>query len=121
MPIKIDKPWDGLKNQKARDTNGREWTVTSLVEHAKDRPVLDIPLEHLCIAKSVRGVRLRDFVAHMKLVLDADLTFPIILDEDGDIFDGIHRVMKALLEGQESIKAVRLVQDPPPDVFGKND
>jgi len=50
----------------------------------------------------------------MKAVNDADLTFPIILDEDGDIMDGRHRVMKAMLLGEESILAVRFDKNPSP-------
>jgi hypothetical protein len=119
MTIEIKKPWEGLKEQRVRDMEGNEWAVSRLVEYAKDLPVMEMPMEHLCISKNIKGLRLRDFVAHMKQVLGADLSYPIILDEDGDIFDGVHRVAKALLEGVETIKAVRLENDPSPDTFGK--
>lgn len=36
---------------------------------------------------------------HMKRVLNTDLNYPIILNEEGFIMDGWHRVTKALLEG----------------------
>jgi len=39
---------------------------------------------------------------------------PIILDEDGELMDGRHRIMKALLIGLETVKAVRFDQNPPP-------
>jgi hypothetical protein len=51
---------------------------------------------------------------HMKAVQAADLNFPIILDEDGEIMDGRHRIMKAFLEGKETIKAVRFDTNPDP-------
>ncbi len=35
----------------------------------------------------------------MKRVLNTDLNYPIILNEEGFIMDGWHRVTKALLEG----------------------
>jgi len=63
---------------------------------------------------------MRTFVAHMKMVLECDLKHPIILDENGGIFDGGHRVAKALLENAETIKAVRLTEDPMPIIKGEN-
>ena len=53
-------------------------------------------------------------VRHIKSVLAADLSYPIILDEDGEIMDGRHRVMKALIDGEESIRAVRFSENPAP-------
>ena len=57
---------------------------------------------------------LRDVVMHMKAVNDADLDKPIILDEDGELMDGRHRLMKAMLLGHENIKAVRFDENPSP-------
>jgi ParB-like chromosome segregation protein Spo0J len=53
-------------------------------------------------------------VMHMHAVKNADLKYPIILDEDGEIMDGRHRIMKALYLGVESIKAVRFDANPSP-------
>lgn len=39
---------------------------------------------------------------------------PIILDEDGGLMDGRHRLMKAMLIGAETIKAVRFDENPEP-------
>ena len=55
----------------------------------------------------------------MKRVLNTDLNYPIILNEEGFIMDGWHRVTKALLEGRETIKAVRFEKTPPPDMQGE--
>ena len=49
---------------------------------------------------------------HMKAVRDCDLDYPIIMDEDGDVMDGRHRIMKAILEDQKTIKAVRFKRNP---------
>ena len=53
-------------------------------------------------------------VMHMKAVNDADLKRPIILDEDGELMDGRHRLMKAMLLGKKTIKAVRFDENPSP-------
>lgn len=51
---------------------------------------------------------------HMHAVEAADLSCPIILDEDGEIMDGRHRVMKALYLEQPTIRAVRFDVNPTP-------
>ena len=57
----------------------------------------------------------RAMVEHMKLVEDADLSYPIILSVDGTVMDGMHRVAKAALQGRDSIEAVQFTVDPEPD------
>ena len=53
----------------------------------------------------------------MKLVLKADYSYPIIIDENGSLVDGAHRVIHSYLDGVETIKAVviREEQFPEPD------
>jgi hypothetical protein len=92
-----------------------EYSVPRLIELAKDLPTIDLPLKYLCTYKTYNELTLRDMVMHMNAVNNADLSFPIILDEDGMILDGHHRVMKALLLGEESIKVKRFEFNPPSD------
>ena len=49
------------------------------------------------------------------MIEETDLRYPIILSSDGRVMDGMHRVAKALLEGQETIETVKFSQDPEPD------
>jgi len=51
-------------------------------------------------------------------MLDCDLAFPVILSSDGRVMDGMHRICKALLQGQNDIEAVRFDHDPEPDYIG---
>jgi len=91
------------------------WAVPRLIELSRDLEVMEIPLNHLHIAYTYGGdTYLREMVMHMRAVLDADLSYPIILDEDGELMDGRHRIMKALLNGEKTIKAVRFEQNPDP-------
>ncbi len=60
----------------------------------------------------------RAMVEHIKLIDEADLSFPIILSASGAVMDGMHRSVKALLEGREWIDAVQFAQDPEPDHVG---
>ena len=91
-----------------------QWSVARLVELSKDLKMIDIPLDHLQIFYKYTELTMREMVMHMKAVNDADLSYPIILDEDGEIMDGRHRLMKAILTGAETIKAVRFDENPQP-------
>ena len=88
------------------------WSVSRLFELSRDFPVMEIPLAHLNVYYLYNGLTLRDMVMHMVAVNNADLSYPIILDEDGELMDGRHRIMKALLNGMETIKAVRFKKNP---------
>lgn len=90
------------------------WSVARLFELVRELPVMDVPLEHLNMYNTYEKLTLREMVMHMKAVLDADLDKPIILDEDGEIMDGRHRLMKAMLHNVPTIKVVRFEENPPP-------
>ena len=111
--MKIDQ-WVSHKDQMC--SIGRHtWNVARLVELSRGLPVLTIPLDHLCVYYTYDKLTLREMVMHMKAVNDADLSFPIILDEDGELMDGRHRIMKAMLLGHPSVLAVRFDSNPQPD------
>ena len=111
--MKIDKKWDNLADQTISGDNGDTWNMAAVVNYAKNLEVFDIPLKHLCIDCKIDNSTIKDFVSHMQMVTDANLEQPIILDDNGRIFDGRHRVAKAILDGKDSIKAVRFIKDPP--------
>ena len=110
MKIKAFIP---VQDQVCRMGNS-EWAVTRLFELSRDLPVMEIPLDHLNVYSTYEKLTLREMVMHMKAVNDADMDKPIILDEDGDIMDGRHRIMKAMLLGLPTIKAVRFEDNPTP-------
>lgn len=91
------------------------WNVARLFELARDLPVMEIPLDHLNLYYYYEKLTIRDMVMHMKAIMDADLNSPIILDEDGELMDGRHRLMKAMMFGHRTIKAVRFEENPRPD------
>ncbi|MEM7385526.1 MAG: hypothetical protein AAF514_11335 [Verrucomicrobiota bacterium] len=55
---------------------------------------------------------------HARLIAEADLNYPIIIDDSGRVLDGMHRVCKALGEGADTILAYRLDELPDPDHEG---
>lgn len=107
------KPFIDYKEQECKLGKYR-WSILRLIGLSKDLEVMTIPLKHLNVYEIYEKLTLRELVGHMKSVTDADLKYPIILDEDGEIMDGRHRIMKALLSGKVSIKAVRFEENPSP-------
>ena len=99
----------GLADGRYTDDKGHVWNVARLIQHAKDLPVFEIPLAGIYIGANVfpESKSARAIAEHMKRVQETDLKYPILLDLDGFIMDGWHRVYKALVEGRETIKAVR--------------
>lgn len=85
-----------------------------MLELSKDLPVMEVPLNHLNVRHSYDKLTLRDMVMHMKAVNAADLNYPIIMDEDGELMDGRHRLMKAMLNGIDTVKVVRFEENPSP-------
>lgn len=108
----------GVSVQMSRLGN-HHWSVARLIELSKDLFVMAIPLPHINMHYKYENLTLREMVGHMQAVNDADLNYPIILDEDGEIMDGRHRLMKAILLKHENIKAVRFEKNPRPcKVYG---
>ena len=101
------------------------WDVDRLMALTRDLPGRAVPLTAI---RELDGPMFgedepatwRSFVAHVQLVDETELRYPIILAADGAVMDGMHRVAKALREGRESITAVQLIVDPPPDYVGRD-
>lgn len=104
----------GLPKDQMCEIGRHSWSVSRLFELTRFLPVMEVPLNHLSVYYTYEKITLREMVMHMKAVNDADLDKPIIMDEDGELMDGRHRLMKAMLAGAETIKAVRFDENPPP-------
>lgn len=107
MKVKLNN--GALADGRYTDEQGQVWTVTRLIQHSKDLPVFEIPIAAIYIGSKVfkESRTARDIAEHVKRVNETSFEYPVILDPDGFIMDGWHRVVKALVEGRETIKAVR--------------
>jgi hypothetical protein len=91
-----------------------------LWELAAGLPVTWIPIESIaefdrdCWFRG-RGPTIREVAEHVRRVQSADLSHPVILNADGGLMDGGHRLVKAWLMGETEIPSVRFVQTPAPD------
>ena len=101
------------------------WDVERLIELSKDLPRTTVALSSIRELDEVywfdeakERPTCRKVLEHMTLIHEVDLSHPIILGSDGRVMDGMHRVAKALLEGNEVIEAVKFERDPEPDYVG---
>lgn len=98
-----------------RDRDGNRYSVARLIDDAKDLPVFEVPLAALDLSDEIwSGANMLELSFHIKKVLDADLSFPILLDWHGCVADGRHRILKAIATGQRTIKARRIHWKPQP-------
>ena len=96
------------------------FSVARLVELSKNFKIMTIPLDHLNVYNKYEDLTLREMAMHINAVNNADLKYPIILDEDGEIMDGRHRIIKAIINGEKTIKAVRFDKNPEPCKIDEN-
>ena len=95
---------------------GYVYSTTKLIEHSKKYKVFDMPLAGFSLAMGCWEINnYEDFIHHMNRCKEADLQYPILLDDYGDVADGRHRMCKAILEGHRTIKTIRLETMPPHD------
>ena len=98
------------------------WDVDRLIELSSGFPISEVSIDEIREIDSAywstgssSKPTVRNFVEHFKLMVDADLDFPIVLNVDGRVMDGMHRFAKALIEGRKTIRTVRFDYQPEPD------
>jgi hypothetical protein len=99
----------------------RAWDVDRLValtRHLEPRPVPLSSIRELDEPYWGEPMTCRSVAEHVRFTNEADLGYPIILSSDGRVMDGMHRVLKALIQGETHILAVRFRDDPAPDFVG---
>lgn len=101
--------------------NDKVWVVSNLVERAKGLEPFDLPLAAVYVGSAVWDAVTSPYemAQHMRRVMDVDTSKPVILDQEGFIMDGWHRVVRALIDGKPTIKAVRFEVTPEPDYTRK--
>lgn len=96
------------------------WDVGTLFEASKNLEPYDLQLSAIDLSVAFPNAStIAFFLYQMKRVLDADLSYPIIQAPDGWIIDGYHRIAKAIIDGDTTIKAVRLPVLPKPNRIEK--
>lgn len=97
------------------------WLTERLWDLAKELPVKEIEVSSIkeldqdCWFGDRHIPTVRKVADHCRRILEADLSYPIILNADGYLMDGGHRLSKALIQGAIRIKAVQFETMPEPD------
>ena len=97
------------------------WDVDRLIALAEGLPAEPVDVADIAEIDSEywfdewQRPTVRSIVEHVRLIAEADLSYPVILGPDGRVMDGMHRIARALVEQREVVDAVRLPELPPPD------
>lgn len=101
------------------------WDVDRLIRLTTELEAVEYPLsdiheldESYWYALEGDQPTCRSIADHIRFVQAADLAYPIILCPAGRVMDGMHRVVKALVEGRQHVLAYRLPALPEPDHIG---
>lgn len=118
--IEIGRLWNkGGRDETVSGLGDRMWRVSDLVKAIENEPVYEIPLAFIDLASHSFGTEggLVDFAIHMRHVNESDSSFPVIFDQWGRILDGRHRIVKAIMEGRTTIRAVRIPDGTEPTYY----
>lgn len=90
-----------------------EWKVDTLIRATEGLETVNWTIPYDFLEDWCWGDE--DIYDHIKRCLDADLRYPIIVDDRGIILDGCHRAIKTLALGRYEIKAKVIAHMPKPD------
>ena len=98
------------------------WDVHKLIRASRGLTIRDVPLADIAELDEnwwygEPGVypTPRSITGHLRLALSVDMNCPVLLCAEGRLMDGMHRAIRALAEGRETIPAIRFPVTPPPD------
>lgn len=129
MKTSVNEPLEALREPMSLEENyyvrgNRKWMVTTLLKYIKANGYKPkkLPLWSLNLSGIPWDItNMALMINHCYRASVADLSYPIILDDFGNIADGYHRVIKAVLEGEQYIMAYRLRDMPNDDGLVDNE
>ena len=108
-------------------SDGSYWSAKYLYQKVKE---LGISCESVCLRHlDLSGLPWQDgtipnldlYLYHAVRVNDANPNIPIIMRTDGQIIDGWHRVVRAIIDGRENIMAYRFETYIEPEIMGDSE
>lgn len=90
------------------------WSVARLIQLSKDYPVHEVPVFAMAawMWPWEDTLTIEKFCRHAKRVKDADMQYPILISPDGGIIDGVHRLCKAIINEEPTIKVKYFTKMP---------
>lgn len=126
-----DDPANGPSKRRHTHSNVRDgkrhvWYTENLWPRAAELPIFELPLDEVMAWTGKpaldedcwfggQGATLRQVARHTARINAVASNNPIILNDDGSLMDGGHRLCRALLDDRPTIKAVRFTSMPPAD------
>lgn len=116
IPELAESEDESLKNKSGYYKAGKFWKASTLWNATKNKIPQRVSNRYILQECTWNIGNLQDFANEVKNVQEVSLDYPIILDMNGNIIDGAHRVVKAYLEGKD-IDIVYIGDDewPEPD------
>lgn len=97
------------------ETGKKVWNISRLIKITENFKIQTMSMSALnTYGLTLNIVDLKSAAVSFKRVLDADLSYPIILDDEGYVMDGRHRIAKSLFREVKEIKFVRFDLTPDP-------
>ena len=94
---------------------GKLWKTSQLIDFCEEKKYQPVKASLDCFDLSFMPFTvtdLKEFIMQCKRAQDADLSYPIIIDDYGIVANGYHRIVKAILEGRTEIDCVRMEEMP---------
>lgn len=110
--LNIKKPW-AFEESQFIEVFDKKYNIHEAIRLSEELEVKELDIDDLFISYSGFNIStLREFIAHSKSVEESDLSYPVLMNEDGYIIDGRHRLAKAIITGEKTIKCKRFASDP---------
>lgn len=119
--VDLSDQWHYWPNGEAYDG----WNVARLISLAAGLPTEQVAIADIAELDTNYWFHagheptVRHVVQHARHALvGVDPSYPVILGPDGRVMDGMHRIVRAMLDGATHVNAVRFAELPPPDLEG---
>ena len=126
MTQKVIKLVDDFSFEESGYERGKYyWKAQTLYDYVKKNKIkpFKMPLSSFnlgLVYNQFDNNNLYNVIYQIKRVMNCDINKPIILDDVGQVADGMHRVVKAISMDMEYIMAYRLTDMPTPDEIAEN-
>ncbi|EGQ7814855.1 chromosome partitioning protein ParB [Vibrio parahaemolyticus] len=98
------------------------WSIERIWKLAESLPVEEISIDDIKGPNEVTWFSdegpqptCREIAKHCQRINNADVSYPVILTSDYRVFDGMHRIAKQIMLGEETIKVRRFRENPEAD------
>ena len=111
-------------NEETYTRGTRVWLTIKLIAASEPLETIDLHINSIDMGIDVWSGSLKcmyDFMDHYQRIEDCDINHPVIMDNEGGVINGWHRIVKAWSLGKKTIKAKRFETMPIHDRIEEKD